>query len=253
MKVIRSKSSRAALVTLIGLAVAAISSPISGAAVYSLGHGDVRFHFSGNALYQRVHIDPQSIVDGVEVGNAPDGVEYLPIEVTTLVPQPSFPRPQGAEWDFIGNSPGDPVWYIPDSQEFDRPWLGVSTQALRPADWTIFSLRLKEVISPPGGHFSLSTYGAFTIVPVFSTLDGIDAADQFQPILGSHAHYSWMFTKPGTYDITLEVSGQHETAGSLSSLATYRFEVVPEPSAASSILLAAGASLFARRRRPLAG
>ena len=193
MKMIHLKSYRAT--TVIGLAVAAISSPISGAAIYSLGHGDVRFHFSQNALYQTVHIDPESIVDDVEVGNAPDGVEYLPGEVITLVPEPTFPRPHGGEWDFIGNSPGDPVWYIPDSQEFDRPWLGVSTQALHPADWTNFSLRLKEVNSPFGGHFSLSAYGAFAIDPIFSTVDGIDVTDQFEPILGNHAHYLWLFTR----------------------------------------------------------
>ena len=246
---IHLKSYRAAPVALIGLAVAAISSPISGAAIYSLGHGDVRFHFSGNALYQRVHIDPESTVDGVDVGNAPDGTEYLSGEVTTLVPQPSFPRPLGAEWDFIGNSPGDTVWYIPDSQEFDRPWLGVSTQALHSTDWADFSLRLKEVNSPVGGHFSLSAYGAFAIDPIFSTLDGIDEADQFQPVLGSHAHYLWFFTKPGTYNVTLEISGLHATAGFLSSTETYQFEVIPEPSSAAMVLVATCMIAFIRPGR----
>ncbi len=222
-----------------------------------LGHGDIRFHFSGFSLYQTIHIDPQSVVDGEEVGNAPDGVEYLPDEVTTLVPEPSFPRPHGTEWDFVGNSPGDPVWYIPDSQEFDRPWLGVSTQALHLADWTNFSLRLKEVSGPSGGHFSLSAYGAFAIDPIFSTLDGIDAADQFQPFLGSHAHYLWFFTKPGAYNVTLEISGLHASAGFLSSAATYQFEVIPEPSSAAMVLVATCMIAFVRpgRRvvqRPLA-
>lgn len=233
-----------------GLALGAISSPISGAAIYSLGHGDIRFHFSGTALYQRVHVDPESTVDGVEVGNAPDGVEYLTGEVTMLVPERTLPRPNGPEWAFIGNDPGEPVWFIPEVQEFDRPWLGVSTAELDPGDWTNFRLRLIHMDGPAGGQFSLSdSSGLFFAHVFFATSDGIDAADQFEPILGSHAHYSWLFTKPGTYNVTLEVSGQHVSAGSVSSLATYQFDVIPEPSLAALVLMAAGFSVFRRHRQ----
>ena len=247
LKVIRSVAG-------LGLLLASLLATASAASVYSLGHGDIRLQFSGSVLFQRVHLDPGSIINGVEAGNAPAGVDYVPLSVTTLVPEPPLARPEGSEWNFIGNHPGDPVWLIPEVEEYDRPWLGISTKSLDPAEWSNFRLRLVDVSGPAGGHFSLSDSGGIFFARVFlATSDGIDAADQFEPILGSHAHYSWLFSKPGTYDITLEVSGLHETAGSLSSLATYRFDVIPEPSAAASILLAAGASLFARRRRPLAG
>jgi surface-anchored protein len=231
-----------------------LAPPVSAASIYSLGHGDIRFRYSGGVLYQVVHLDPESIIDGAEVGNAPNGENYFPDLVTTLVPDPPLPRPEGPEWAFIGNGAGDPVWLIPEVQEYDRPWLGISTESLDPAKWSNFRLRLVDVSGPAGGHFSLSDSGGIFFARVFfATSDGIDGADQFEPILGSHAHYSWLFSKPGTYDISLEITGQHETGGLLSSVASYRFDVIPEPSAAASVLLAAGATLFVRRRRVSGG
>lgn len=251
MLLTRSSKRAAALVC---ASAVCLASNDASAVVYSHGHGDIRFRLNGSALYQAVHLDPESIIDGGEAGNAPDGMDYLTSAVTVRVPEPTFARPDGSEWAFIGNEPGDPVWFIPEIQEFDRPWLGISTEELNPAPWSNFRLRLTSVSGPPGGDFSLSDSSGLLFATVFfATSDGIDAADQFEPFLGSHAHYSWLFTKPGTYEVTLQATGQHATAGSLMSSATYRFDVIPEPSTSVSLLIAAGASACFRRREQAPG
>lgn len=214
---------------------------------YSLGHGDLRIHFTGTQLYQMIHLDSLSIMDGVEAGNSPFGVDYNPREVSILVPEPTVSRPNGPEWAFIGNGPGDPTWFIPEVQEFDRPWLGVSTESLISSQWSDFKISLVGMSGPPSGHFSLSdSGGAFFSRTFFATVDGITAADSFSPILQSHAHSSWFFTQPGDYDIAIQVSGIHNTAGAVSSTASYRFSVVPEPGSAALLLL--GSMMLCRRR-----
>lgn len=216
--------------------------------IYSLGHGDLRVHLSGGQLHQRIHLGSESIMDGMPAGNAPFGVEYAPEDVNVLVPEPTLPRPAGAEWDFVGTAPGNPVWFIPEVQEFDRPWLGYSTQSLLRTEWSNFRMFLVEMSAPVGGHFSLiGSGGPFFAQTFFATSDGITAADSFDAPQQTHAHYSWLFTQPGNYALTLQFSGTHQTAGAVSSTATYRFAVVPEPS--TTILLAsAGVNLLRRQR-----
>jgi surface-anchored protein len=220
------------------------------AGVYSMGHGDLRIRFQGGQLLQSIHLDPESIMDGTEAGNAPHGVDYVPDDTTILVPEPTLPRPEGAEWDFIATAAGNPVWFIPEVQEFDRPWLGYSTESLNRNEWTNFRLSLLGMTAPFGGQFSLTDSGGPFFAQTFlATGDGITLADSFNAPLQTHAHYSWLFTRPGDYYLTLQISGTHQTAGPLSSTAVYHFAVVPEPSGFLLLLAAAAGSLRWRQRR----
>ena len=219
------------------------------AGVYSLGHGDLRIRFQGGQLLQSIHLDAESIMDDQEAGNAPHGVDYVPEDTTIIVPEPTLPRPVGAEWDFIATAAGNPVWFIPEVQEFDRPWLGISTETLDRDDWTDFRIGLLGVSAPVGGHFSLTdSSGAFFAQVYFATADGINAADAYYPILQSHAHFSWLFTQPGIYEITLQVTGNHVAAGAVSSTGTYQFNVIPEPGSLVS-LLALLIGVYLQRKR----
>lgn len=231
------------------LCLLTVTAPLQ-AGVYSLGHGDLRLRFLGGQLHQTIHLDPESIMDGTEAGHPPDGVDYAPGDVTVLVPDPALPRPEGAEWDFIATAAGNPVWLIPEVQEFDRPWLGYSSESLVRSEWTDFRLALIGMTGPAGGHFSLTDSGGPFFAHVYlATGDGITAADSFEAPLETHAHYSWLFTQPGDYSLALQISGTHQTAGPLSSSATYHFRVVPEPSGALLSLVATSVFLRVRTRR----
>lgn len=69
-------------------------------------------------------------------------------------------------------------------------------------------------------------------------------------ITAGHIHYNWGFSAPGTYLFDLKASYHDAVFGLLeSSVETYTFNVIPEPS--SGVLLVAGGTILAaiRRRR----
>lgn len=172
-------------------------------------------------------------------------------------------------FSFLG-SPATSVWVMPQTQDPELPYIGVSTENLTlQGGWSgdsvssqllvrgvssgVFSgnqitLRL-SAISGPGNFFLYST--DFSGQPVISmnTSDGLSTADArvFSP--GTHSHFNWAFTAPGTYDLTFVASGVLASSGTLSQSTptTFRFAIVPEPATAG--LLGVGALLLASRRR----
>ena len=60
------------------------------------------------------------------------------------------------------------------------------------------------------GRFAMWTSGGFNRLEFhYNSNDGIDETDILNPIpAGSHSHYNWGFTQPGTYDVTFENSGR---------------------------------------------
>jgi len=219
------------------------------AALYTAGHGDIGIAYDGG-LEPHVHIHDGSIVDGSPVNNPPGGVEFAPDEVLIFVSNPSAARPAGAQWDYIGVSAGSPIWFLPQTEDPAKPWLGIASEELDPLDWTgPLTLTLNAVAGPAGGAFSLYDVDGFGVPTAhMATSDGITGADALSLTAGGHSHFNFSFTQPGLYDVTFTVTGTHAVDGPQSATATYSFGVtVPEPSAALLGLAAAG--LLIRRRR----
>jgi surface-anchored protein len=61
-----------------------------------------------------------------------------------------------------------------------------------------------------GGEFAMWTSSGFGSLEFhYNSTDGIDSADLLNPIpSGSHSHYNWGFTKPGTYAVTFRNEGR---------------------------------------------
>jgi surface-anchored protein len=218
---------------------------------YTLGHGDVRAYYEGGELKLRYQLDYNAVVGGSEVGTFETGPQSFGLsELIVHIPNNPIGLPAGLpEYDFIGATAGDPLWYVPEVQEEDRPWLGFSSQELSVEDWVgpsigdvsnygMLRLDLVSVTGPPG-YFSLFQTGPGGEPLIsFATSDGIDSTD----IYGSgssfpgfptstHTHASWFFTQPGFYDVTLKFSGTHMMDGYKEAVGTIRFAVaVPEPS-----------------------
>ena len=216
--------------------------------IYTSGHGDLGIAYEAGALEPHVHVHDGSVVDGNPVNNPPDGEEFAPDEIITLVADPSISRSAGAEWDFIGSPATGPVWVLPQVEDPSRPFFGIASEELTGSDWSALSLTLVTMSAPAGGNFSLYEGGIFgSPVVKFSTANGIDGADVMSLIPGGHDDYNWAFTAPGTYELTFTVDGVHVVDGAKSATATYTFMVVPEPSAFVLMLPLLGAVL--RRRR----
>jgi len=219
--------------------------------VYSGGHGDIGLAYNAGALELHGHIHAGSIIDAAAIG---DDAEFAPSNFTILVPDPSVARPAGATWDFIGTATGTPLWFLPQSQDTAKPFLGFGSEELIPSDWTGgLTLTLDGVQGP--GQFSIWQNGAFGTPAVrMSTADGISSSDRILLSAGGHAHYNLGFTAPGLYEVTFTASGVHALDGAVSDTGTFVFAVqaVPEPSEYALVAGLAGVAFAAWRRRKMA-
>lgn len=167
-------------------------------------------------------------------------------------PQSQFARPSGSQWDFTGALAGQPLFVLPQAQDPSLPFLGIGAEGVAGSTFVgPISLRLTAVSGP--GAFSLFQTDAFGgINPFLASANGITAADTLSVAAGSHVHYAWSFTQPGTYDLTM-VASATLPGGTLttSDPATFRFVVVPEPSAFALVIAACGGVAMLRRPRAI--
>lgn len=136
----------------------------------------------------------------------------------------------------FGNE-GDALYAIPQSQNPDLLYLGISTEGI-PGGVFAGNLHVQlESVTGPGRFFlwQASSFGDFDIK--MNTADGISGADQTAPLIGSHEHYNWGFTKTGVYQLTFQISGRRigDAADITSPLTTFTFHVLPLPAQAAAL------------------
>ncbi len=243
------------ITSVISLALSGVSFTGFAAGLYELGHGDVRPYYEDGQLQVRYQLDYNAVVNGAEVSTFEGGpVSFSLGSLVTYIPDAPFPMPDLPEFSFIGANVDDPLWFIPEVQETDRPWLGLSTEELDHGQWLGDSLQMSlvSVTGPAGGYFSMFDSGdGFTPRVFMATLDGIDGSDLMPALsVSTHAHVNWMFTQPGEYEVLLKFSGEHLTDGYKEVFAPIAFQVavVPEPSI-MALLALGGAGLLALRRK----
>ena len=180
----------------------------------------------------------------------PVSQEFSPTEAVFAVgPAAAGVSPGGAFTGFLGTL-GTPVWILPTAENAQLPFLGFGTEELVAGDWSgNISLSLKAVSGP--GTFSVWGVGGFGTPNLkMSTVNGITEIDRLVLVPGSHGHFNVGFSAPGDYFVTLEASGTPLIDGfRTSDSATYRFQVIPEPSTSALALTGAGVAALAFRRR----
>jgi len=212
----------------------------ASAALFTSGHADViGIGYAEGATPGVFEIEPHvhaagATIDGFFVAEG----EYEPSEITTVVPQSTFDfwttnggRPVGSAWDAIGVAAGESFWFLPQSNSgpagaatLGAPFAGIGSEELTPSDWaTDITISLDSVVGP--GEFSMYLDG-FTPFFAMSTVDGIDGSDVIDISPGSHEHYNWVFTAPGTYDVSVSFAGTHNVDGPKNASATFHFHVV---------------------------
>lgn len=140
-------------------------------------------------------------------------------------------------WDFLGVAVGEPIWWIPQTQDPLKPFFGFATDNLLPFQWSgPLHFYLEGIVSgPAGGEVSLWQSDFFGNPQVkFASSDGIEIDltgvddeqdDDFSQNIGGHDHYNWGFSKPGVYEVQLGAAGNRVGVGAVQGSGIFTFLV----------------------------
>ncbi|WP_158843866.1 choice-of-anchor M domain-containing protein [Saccharothrix deserti] len=163
----------------------------------------------------RVQVKDGSVV-GTTTWREPADVEFR-VTTAARTALPAIPA-----LSFLGSA-GAQIHLLPQQEQPGIPWIGWSTEELRPADiagpitWT-----LTAVDGPgPFGLFTTGSFGAPTVI--FNSTDGLP--DTHSVALGTHAHANWAFGTPGRYRLDFAVSATRADGSQVSDTDSYTFVV----------------------------
>ena len=226
------------------------------AGVWASGHGDIDAHFHEGALEIGLHFHDGG-VGAFGGGTLPEG-HHEADEHQIFVPGAPVTLP-GTGFDFAG-TPGDSLWFLPSTNDTNKPYLGWGAEDLPSAQWSNPTFTLLSVNGPSGGVFSVwvaDSSGALNVK--LSSVAGF--ANSFALLAGSHDHFNVGFNRAGTFDVSLRVSATRKLDNqTFSGDGTFTFYVdsvpsggaVPEPgSMAIFSVLAIGSGYRRLRRRKM--
>ncbi|MFC7219503.1 anchored repeat ABC transporter, substrate-binding protein [Streptomyces polyrhachis] len=103
---------------------------------------------------------------------------------------------------------GGTVIKLQEDLGLDVLWLGWAVEGAVPGEGSQIRITARELSGPGDLHVYLTdTLG--TPHSYLDSTDGLDAADSFTLPPEAHTHVNWVFTEPGTYELT--VTGESET------------------------------------------
>ena len=138
--------------------------------------------------------------------------------------------PESADYPFLADVAGKPVYVVPQTQNPGVVWLGWNTQD--PAVTATIDRGLTMRVGPvsgPGRAWLFLQSGTFG-----------------KPLLladsGTHVHANWAFSAPGTYTATVTFLGTTTAGEAVSASTTLRFAVGDAASASEALAMAAPAA-----------
>jgi putative ABC transporter-associated repeat protein len=170
----------------------------AGAIVLNDGHVDIASLVQDGRLVTRIK-DSASVTDPV----------YRDVSRTVLQLKPGSRAsvPEGDAWRFLGD-PGTPFYQVTQTQQSGLVWPGWSTEGI-PLSATTGGVTWSLVDVSGPGRFALYETGAFGQPSVlFTTHDGISAADRVKIPTNTHAHGSWAFSAEGNYCLSMQRTAQ---------------------------------------------
>ncbi|MEV6299496.1 choice-of-anchor M domain-containing protein [Actinoplanes sp. NPDC051861] len=161
---------------------------------------------------------------GVHDETVEPDVERDPDDVVLLVKKAARTTvPSGSGWSFLGTT-GAPVWILPEIQNEELLWPGLSAEEMEPGD--AVTLKVEKVIGP--GRLALFTEDA-TGTPQVLVNSGDGLPDALALTGGEHRHASWAFQKAGVYLIKVRAAATLAASGDtvVSEPAVYKVVVQP--------------------------
>jgi surface-anchored protein len=229
-----------------------LTSPVAAVPVYHAGHADIGVDYlAGPPRFElKIRFDGNSLF---EDGSTFSFQRVSPEAVAIRVPDPPIIRENylgdpensdddydnsGPEWNFLGVPIGEPVWFMPQTNDPAKPFFGFATDNLNIPQWSgPLSWSLEAILSAPaGGEVSLWQTGFFGDPNVkFASIDGINVNitpgsdvqtdDDFFQTIGGHDHYNWGFSKPGVYRVVLGATASRVGVGTIHGTGIFTFLV----------------------------
>ncbi|MDG4820504.1 choice-of-anchor M domain-containing protein [Asanoa sp. WMMD1127] len=203
--------------TLAAAVVAATAAPAQAGGLIVIDHGHV--DVVGVAVEDgnlHLHVHDESVEPDVE--REPEDVRFrvLPAAATSVPTDPAYA--------FLGAA-GDPVWILPQTQDPDLIWAGLGTEEIDAGVLRADTVNVTFAVLGPG-DVAVYTENAFGLPADILVDTGDGQPDTFALPTGDHLHANWAFEEPGTYRITVAVTGRLAATGRpVADAGLYRFEV----------------------------
>ncbi len=152
--------------------------------------------------------------------------------------------PDSADYPFLADVAGKPVYVVPQTQNPGVVWLGWNTQD--PAVTATIDRGLTMRVGPvsgPGRAWLFLQSGTFG-KPLLLADSGAAPGDVWIDS-GTHVHANWAFSAPGTYTATVTFLGTTTAGEAVSASTTLRFAVGDAASASEALAMAAPAAASA--------
>ena len=149
--------------------------------------------------------------------------------------------PDSADYPFLADVAGKPVYVVPQTQNPGVVWLGWNTQD--PAVTATIDRGLTMRVGPvsgPGRAWLFLQSGTFG-KPLLLADSGAAPGDVWIDS-GTHVHANWAFSAPGTYTATVTFLGNTTAGEAVSATTTLRFAVGDAASASDALAMAAPAA-----------
>ena len=149
--------------------------------------------------------------------------------------------PDSADYPFLADVAGKPVYVVPQTQNPGVVWLGWNTQdpAVTATIDRGLTMRVGHV-SGPGRAWLFLQSGTFG-KPLLLADSGAAPGDVWIDS-GTHVHANWAFSAPGTYTATVTFLGTTTAGEAVSASTTLRFAVGDAASASEALAMAAPAA-----------
>jgi len=149
--------------------------------------------------------------------------------------------PNSADYPFLADVAGKPVYVVPQTQNPGVVWLGWNTQD--PAVTATIDRGLTMRVGPvsgPGRAWLFLQSGTFG-KPLLLADSGAAPGDVWIDS-GTHVHANWAFSAPGTYTATVTFLGTTTAGEAVNASTTLRFAVGDAASASEALAMAAPAA-----------
>ncbi len=220
--------------------------------LWTAGHGDMDIHydFANNTLGLGYHLHDNAVIDGAPIGvDMEVEADYL----TVIVPNAPFARKEGGVAGLPGVFGNQSFFNLPQANPGTDPvpFLGIGAEEIQPGIFLQdqIALSLKSVVQAPANAQFIIYRTGIGAPTTFIDTQNLGATNLLNVNAGSHSHYNFGFSQPGTYLLEFQAVGTLIGGGTARGTATYAFNVVPEPAAWVSMSMALVSIGAARRWR----